>query len=517
MRNRKPRYPGRIKLIPVSGQPNTFDVIRADEPTEIGTPLNMKTLLSDETAASYGKDSTAVPDDILSMLNRSVQADTVARYEYAGQDTPWKTLPISGDLYMLCSDNSHIYVLDMNTGTMYSSHDAGQSWTSKAESMASYGYKGYAYAHENMACFTKRISGESDPCRFIYTLDGGETWKYKDISWYYGGSNSVQGIIYDSSKQVYRVYVHRFGTNQSAGYFDTTFNDLEEKELTYSTGVYGNTFKGMVANDDGRIALVSYKGSYDTCAYQYSTDYGLTWTNSNLSNANYRSNSLLYSDNSLLYLFTDSKIYYSSDWGKTWTLSGTPHTQYEYSADFSYAYDNNKVILSVGGKLFWHDIGKPLINNIPLPNLPDSNVADITAYVIKSQQAVQIFQKLQYNKYVPMQIGVASTLFSIFGDRLGTLMQTQLGQYTGTGESTLKLSFTISPKFIIILGDNGRYVTMYNWSDINQTSVYVFDYSSRTSEVADIVADSNSIAFSNAATSNINISEKLYTYIVFGE
>lgn len=39
-KDRVPTYPGRVKLIPVEGQPNTYDMIRADAPTEEGTPID---------------------------------------------------------------------------------------------------------------------------------------------------------------------------------------------------------------------------------------------------------------------------------------------------------------------------------------------------------------------------------------------------------------------------------------------------------------------------------------------
>jgi len=38
--DRIPTYPGRVKLIPVSGQADTYDLIRADQPIEEGTPIN---------------------------------------------------------------------------------------------------------------------------------------------------------------------------------------------------------------------------------------------------------------------------------------------------------------------------------------------------------------------------------------------------------------------------------------------------------------------------------------------
>lgn len=68
MRDRVPRYPGRVKLIPVSGQANVYDMTRADSPTQDGDPINKSTLLKDSTAALYGLGSDAVPDDVFSKI-----------------------------------------------------------------------------------------------------------------------------------------------------------------------------------------------------------------------------------------------------------------------------------------------------------------------------------------------------------------------------------------------------------------------------------------------------------------
>ena len=40
--DRAPNYPGRVKLIPVRGQTDTYDMTRADSPVNEGTPLNKK-------------------------------------------------------------------------------------------------------------------------------------------------------------------------------------------------------------------------------------------------------------------------------------------------------------------------------------------------------------------------------------------------------------------------------------------------------------------------------------------
>ena len=38
--DRVPTYPGRVRLVPVPGQANTYDMVRADEPRVEGTPVN---------------------------------------------------------------------------------------------------------------------------------------------------------------------------------------------------------------------------------------------------------------------------------------------------------------------------------------------------------------------------------------------------------------------------------------------------------------------------------------------
>lgn len=70
MQDRASLYPGRVKLIPVTGQENTYDMVRADEPTQEGTQINKYTLLKDATAALYGLGADAVPDDVLAFLGK---------------------------------------------------------------------------------------------------------------------------------------------------------------------------------------------------------------------------------------------------------------------------------------------------------------------------------------------------------------------------------------------------------------------------------------------------------------
>ena len=82
MQDRVPLYPGRVVLTPVSGQANTYDMTRADQPTQEGTPLNKSTSLKDATAALYGFGDTSVPDDVLAALGQLYRLNNNFGNEY---------------------------------------------------------------------------------------------------------------------------------------------------------------------------------------------------------------------------------------------------------------------------------------------------------------------------------------------------------------------------------------------------------------------------------------------------
>lgn len=73
MKDRVPLYPGRVKLLPVAGQENTYDMVRADSPTQEGTPLNKATLLTDETAKNINlkQSDPTVNDALIAIFDRT--------------------------------------------------------------------------------------------------------------------------------------------------------------------------------------------------------------------------------------------------------------------------------------------------------------------------------------------------------------------------------------------------------------------------------------------------------------
>lgn len=94
MQDRISAYPGRVKLTPVAGQADTYDLTRADQPTQEGTPLNKASLLSDETVqawSGYGHPwdknvSEVTPDDVFARIAYlRGQAGGIATLDAAGK------------------------------------------------------------------------------------------------------------------------------------------------------------------------------------------------------------------------------------------------------------------------------------------------------------------------------------------------------------------------------------------------------------------------------------------------
>ena len=103
MKDRVPLYPGRVKLVPVAGQENTYDMVRADEPRVEGTPINKASLLKDATAALFGLGTDAVPDEVLAKIKELLDgllttANSKARIQtgsYTGTGTYGASNPCS--------------------------------------------------------------------------------------------------------------------------------------------------------------------------------------------------------------------------------------------------------------------------------------------------------------------------------------------------------------------------------------------------------------------------------------
>lgn len=97
MQDRAPTKPNRVLITPENGEPYYATMVRADEPTQEGTPLDKNTFLKDSTAALFGLDATAVPDDVLEWLGVWGETEWKLLAEYNAAGTYTFTVPADVD------------------------------------------------------------------------------------------------------------------------------------------------------------------------------------------------------------------------------------------------------------------------------------------------------------------------------------------------------------------------------------------------------------------------------------
>ena len=152
MKDRVPLYPGRVTLTPVSGQANTYDMVRADQPTEEGTPLNKENLLSDETAAALGLSGDPTVDDAFGALAGSIKLSEVEA-----------TLPSSASWRSVTYGNGKLVAVAYTNKAAYSTN--GINWTA-ATMPSSASWQSVTYGDG------KFVAVASSSNKAAYSLDG---------------------------------------------------------------------------------------------------------------------------------------------------------------------------------------------------------------------------------------------------------------------------------------------------------------------------------------------------------
>lgn len=240
MKDRVPLYPGRVKLTPVSGKENTYDMVRSDEPTQEGTPLNKASLLKDTTAALFGLGTDAVPDDALALLSRFQKG--------LGNEYVWGKA-IREPIYKVGEEKQENTVITFSDGSKYVSYSDTYIYNENTGS----------YSLNNPV----RIHASSSNSDFATAISTGKYFKFDETpenEIYYrtqGGYEASSGnITLRSVKKYYREveitpagtiigYVNSQDPNayppaESDGYTYTALGQLGNK-VQIATGSYTGT------------------------------------------------------------------------------------------------------------------------------------------------------------------------------------------------------------------------------------------------------------------------------------
>lgn len=322
MKDRVPLYPGRVTLTPVSGQANTYDMVRADQPTEEGTPLNKENLLSDETAAALGLSGDPTVDDAFGALDQSIKDQTKVG------DIKITTRTDLGDKWLLCngerlSDESYsdltqtlqnppksmdvnafsgssigtygLYItgpvsngngvfvfVECNSGNIIYSKDYGKSWTVKSISgipsnASSSGVNAGVFANGNyvFACAT-----ESGSLIIFYAEDPEENFNFSTVSTSVNTTTNVQGIAYGNG---YWCILTKITSNNTIEVFTST--SLSGPWTKHSQiGPSPNVRTTRLIFEDGKFSFASTgNGTYAPSIF-YAENPSGSWTQKVLEN-----------------------------------------------------------------------------------------------------------------------------------------------------------------------------------------------------------------------------------------
>jgi len=290
MKDRVPTYPGRITLTPVEGQTNTYDLERADSPTETGTALSKANLLTDATAAKYGyaAEDDATPEDVFDDLAAILPqiGDTITTVR-ADLDTNW----------LLCNGS----LVDVDTysslASLLSVSPSG-TWPTKAFS-TSITAKKIAYGDGYFAAV-------GDAGKLYYTTNPSEAWTETTII---SSSYDLKAIAYGNG---YWVAVGQ----QTGGSYGRVF---------YTTDITSSwTEKGAIAIETAAYRAVTYANEYWVAVgdsgylYYINGNPTGTWTGNRRETYNYYG--IAYGDGNWVIAGQGGNTYYTTDLSAgTWT------------------------------------------------------------------------------------------------------------------------------------------------------------------------------------------------------
>ena len=232
MKDRIPTYPGRVRMTPVQGQENVYDMERADEPTQVGTPLNKETLLDNDTVNRLnGADSMTPNEAFNAVIDESgfCIGDILTGYDYLTDDwipcdgkvvdqseypELWDKLPLSA--------STSVVTLPAGGGTMDS------DWQAIGDKRM-YDVNGYYVCFQKAYLYYRR----KDETTWHYTNWDGIRSNFTIYSsrWWF------IGVVYDDVNEVYGVAIG-YSKGTSAGTYNTvvfTVSSLSDSPSTYTT------------------------------------------------------------------------------------------------------------------------------------------------------------------------------------------------------------------------------------------------------------------------------------------
>ena len=537
MKDRISLYPGRVKLNPVAGEANTFDMVRADQPTQEGTALNKANLLNDSTATGlHLGDGEPTPDLAFQKMLKNVQVNPY-RYLDKVATTWWNKI---SNVPAVFSDASYAYIEETDTVILiYNNHslayskDRGKTWTNKLNAVdTTNGYiidifykNGTYYLVCSMAILTStdleswttnKITTPSD-----FYIDAALLHEDKIIVTLSSGSTGYDYFYYINLTNLKKANRGAYCSGMRDDYKTIYYLD----GLFYVTGNYTNIW--YTANPTSGTATKGSSKMYSASPrYYFNGKYYYVGANALSGDRDW-------------YLVAEKAV------GKYEKMKTLNINSYSSSASKGNG-TPNKIFFSLNGKLyliFCTNYGAAIGVYEVIDNNTTFETRKITeigegykgSVFVFDDEGEEAYAKLffdgvyeTYNTYI-----TEDYLTDMAGNNL-TLSPNQspihieTGSYTGTGtygeSNPNSLTFGFEPKLVIIYLSTGAGLlansSYTGWSSSvilikGQTKIRTM---ASTSDVDGVVSfDDKSITwYSSTAQSQLNISPLVYNYIAIG-
>lgn len=310
MKDRIPQYPGRVKLVPVAGIADTYDMTRADDPIEPGTPLNKATLLTDETANLIWPDATSLPDN--PTVNKALEVFGKTPGHQIGDIATTIRTDLGAD-WLLCNGEEVSENEYPELCALLGKKGLDRPWTTVSNYVSGTFYAVKAiYAAGTYVILGNSSNTGNGTVYIAYSTDG-ETWTKKQIC----SSRRAFDIAYGNGQ-----WVIVMGNNGSTG--------LSPLYIRYSSTLGGTWTDKTLTSSNFRPNRIQYVGDYFVITtstghiYFASTPEG-TWETKPVANS-YAIYDILHVNN-LWYCSVasrgGSKVAYASNLSGTWTLTNT--------------------------------------------------------------------------------------------------------------------------------------------------------------------------------------------------
>lgn len=234
-------------------------------------------ILKDATAAKFGKDTGAVPDEVLDVLSKSVLEGTYPVVDvYAGQNWEKGTVPnVSGSVWQAIAVANNILFSFPISGTTAVMSTDGKTWTTFTIPTVSGGYN-YGGRHRIVYAgdtYYLLIPITSSPYKaIIYATQNLSTWTLKCTL-------SLTNIAYDL---FYSNYLSKFVLIDIYGKVYLS-SDAENWENTYNLGASASGFNNGIDGPDGFYIAAKVSKKFQVIKLK-SDSFETVFTSANLPN-----------------------------------------------------------------------------------------------------------------------------------------------------------------------------------------------------------------------------------------